>query len=392
MSLDDDIKQALRRHESDVQQPARAWNEIERSVRRGHRVRSAALSLGAAAAIAAVAIVVPQLSSKQNPAPVITAPPSETAQPNPTTSPAPVTPQLLAKIGVSAYQLAAGGDSIWALRATGENGAVVRINGATNEVTARIPVGVKPHAIAALADQVWVANDTNVMRIDPATNRVIATIDVNTPVDIATEPGAVWVVTAEASSTTLLRIDPSTNTIDKTYALNDARGSASVAVGEGYVWVAESTASPHDMTAPQTWSLQRIDPTSGETQTATFDNFGNPMIGVTTSPGAVWVSTTGTSSASALDRIDPATLNVVARFDLPDASPIGGPNAITTGEGYLWAVGERGQFWKVDLDTNKAVSKIDVGEAPPINAPDVITGFGSVWVATDDGYIWRYAP
>ena len=393
MSLDDDIKQALHRHESDVHQPARAWNDIERSVRRGHRVRSAAVSLGAAAAIAAVAIVVPQLSSKQNPAPIITAPPTETNQPTPTTSPAPVTPQLLAKIDVSAYKLAAGGDSIWALRATGENGAVVRINGATNEVTARIPVGVKPHAISALADQVWVANDNSVMRINPATNQVIATVDVRVPMDLAVEPGAVWVVKAEGTSTTLLRIDPATNTIDKTYALKDAGGNSAVAVGEGYVWVAESTASPNDPGASQTWSLERIDPTSGETRTATFDTFANPMIGVATSTGAVWVSTIGTTSASALDRIDPDTLKVAARFELPDASPVGGPNAITTGEGYLWAVGERGQFWKVDITKNAPVGNhLNVGEAPPINAPDVVTGFGSVWIATDDGHIWRYAP
>jgi len=391
MSLDDDIKQALHRHESDVRAEPGAWRDVERRITRSHRTRAIASSTLAVAAIAAIAVVVPRLNPS-NPAPIVTAPPTDTNQPSPSVSPTqPTTPQLLAKIAVSASRLAAGGDSIWAIDATGDHGTLIRVDGASNEVTARIAIGVKPHAVAATADQVWVANDHNVMRIDPSTNKVVATVDVSVPMDIAIGPDDVWVVQASGTGTTLFRIDPSSNSISAAYPLHPATGLAAVAVGDGYVWVAESDSS--HASGSETWRLQRIDPATGEAKTVSFDQFANPMIDVVTSPGAVWVSTTGTTSASAIDRIDSSTMKVVARFELPDASPVGGPNAITIGNGYLWAVGSRGQFWKVDIIKNEPVGNhLNVGEAPPISAPDVVTGFGAVWVASDDGHIWKFAP
>ena len=388
MSLDDDIKQALHRHEGDVQQPARAWNDIERSVRRGHRVRSAAISFGAAAAIAAVAMVVPQLSSKQNPAPTLSGPSSETPSSSASPSTPPLTPTLLAKIGVHASKLAAIGDSIWALDAN--DNTLVRINGSTNDVTARIDVGPNAVALAVAPDYVWVASDTRLAAVDPAKNKIVSTFAVSQPLGLSAELGTVWVVEANDGTPQLVRLDLSAGRASSaSYALTAATGPASIALGDGYVWIAQTP----DSTPDGKWYLERFDPASETFKKMTIEHFASPRVGVATTPGAVWVSTTGTTSASALDRFDPATMQLVARFELPDASPVGGPNAITTGEGYLWAVGERGQFWKVDITKNEPVGDpLSVGEAPPINAPDVVTGFGSVWIATDDGHIWRYAP
>src|SRR5439155_17951516 len=52
-------------------------------------------------------------------------------------------------------------------------------------ISATIPVGTKPYAIAVDTSGIWVtdANDGTVTRIDPASNQIAATIHVAPPVD-----------------------------------------------------------------------------------------------------------------------------------------------------------------------------------------------------------------
>ena len=76
------------------------------------------------------------------------------------------------------------------------DGAVVRIDPATNSVTTTIPVGRGPTGIAVGLGSVWVANsrDGTVSRIDPVRNRVAQTIRVGgSPQAIAVGNGRVWV-------------------------------------------------------------------------------------------------------------------------------------------------------------------------------------------------------
>lgn len=388
MSLDDDIKQALRRHEGDVQAKPGAWREVERRVTRSHRARVIASSSLAVAAIIAIAVVAPRLGSSNRPTPSLTLPPADTNQPTPSITPTqPTTPQLLAKVPVPAFRLAAAGDSIWALGETNGQGTLVRINGSTDEVTARVDVGGMPIAVAAAVDQVWVARSGAVVRVDPSTNRVISHVAIDEPVDVAVSEGAVWVIANMNGDTRLVKVNPDTNRVASTYKLNRATVS-SLAVGEGYVWVAQAAENPDGM-----WFLLRLDPSTGDVKNVTFDKYANGGC-ITTTTGAIWVCTTGETSASALERIDPSTMKAVARFELPDAAPIAGPISLSAGEGYLWATGERGQFWKADPIHNAPVgdSPINIGEAPPEGAGSVVTGFGAVWVASDDGHIWKFAP
>jgi len=92
-------------------------------------------------------------------------------------------------------------------------GVVARIDIATNMVVAEIPAGSRPANLAVGEGSVWVWNhQLQLLRIDPATNKVIATID-----GVAAGPGAgvtvggrsVWVVVP----TGIGRIDPATNKI-----------------------------------------------------------------------------------------------------------------------------------------------------------------------------------
>ena len=66
----------------------------------------------------------------------------------------------------------------------------------TGVTVAKIPVGLGASGVAADDEGVWVANggETTVMRIDPATNKVVATIELGVrPDKIAVGEGAVWV-------------------------------------------------------------------------------------------------------------------------------------------------------------------------------------------------------
>lgn len=94
MSLDNDIKDALRRHEADARATDTAWAGIESRIRRAHHRRMALASTLSVAVIAAAAVLIPKLGSNQpdrgnftNP----TATPTATS-PEPTATPTPTAP------------------------------------------------------------------------------------------------------------------------------------------------------------------------------------------------------------------------------------------------------------------------------------------------------------
>ena len=121
-----------------------------------------------------------------------------------------------------------------------------------------IPVGKRPRFLAAGDGAVWTLNqgDGSVSRIDPKTNKVVATIEVGVPGgggEIAVGEGSVWVTAFEFP---LSRIDPSTNTVVQQFA---GEGGDAVRVGLGSVWLA-------DLRAGNLWRLdpKRIEATTPE--------------------------------------------------------------------------------------------------------------------------------
>jgi len=112
-----------------------------------------------------------------------------------------------------------------------------------------IEVGKTPRFIASGGGAVWTLNqgDGSVSRIDPATNKVVATIEVGVPGpggDIAVGEGSVWVTAFEYP---LSRIDPSTNKVAQQFY---GKGGDAIRVGRGSVWLS-------NLEAGNVW---RIDP------------------------------------------------------------------------------------------------------------------------------------
>jgi len=400
MSIDNEIRKALERHESDVQTQPGAWHEVERSIGRSHRRRLAVMGACAALAVAGAAIALPRIGTRSQPAPIISQPPSTgKPSPAPSTTKNSAQPKVIAKIPVNAIALASNQNAIWAITqpsVAGKPGTLVKIDAATNRVIDRIQVGVAPVALAATSDSVWVSNgprcgaapscshgatpasgnENSVWRIDASNDRVLARIPVAYAGDIAAGEGAVWV-----NGDRLYKIDPATNRV-VLRAGAPGNGAVHLAAGAGYLWTTSSSGQSETIVGifdPKDLTLV------GTVRIPTRDTFGD----VTTGNGSAWVTTNSSTSASALARIDPISRRVTVTITLPDAAPIG-LMSVTSGQGFVWATSVRGYLWRVDPTTNKPLGgPVLIGAAPPENAPDAVTGFGSVWVASADGHVWR---
>jgi hypothetical protein len=137
-------------------------------------------------------------------------------------------PRVTAVVPVGPFpqDLAVGEGAVWvgvpAQPPKQDRQLIVRIDPATNDVVARIPMDDYIEELAAGEGGVWgnavagTAADPafSIVRIDPATNEVVATIqDVSGP--LAVGEGALWAVDragarAGTEGSTLLRIDPGT--------------------------------------------------------------------------------------------------------------------------------------------------------------------------------------
>jgi YVTN family beta-propeller protein len=175
---------------------------------------------------------------------------SSTSGSTPTVTSVPVTPTLPAAPGgtVSAtlksvagdidpgylYGMAADDTAVWVHNSA--QGTVVRIDPKTNKLVATIPVGQGLGDVVLGPGAVWVAtrDDKTVSRIDPATNRVVATIKLPAQAGfMAVSQGAVWVASKE--NDTLWKIDPRTNQVVATILV--PAGPAWMSFSAGSLWI-----------------------------------------------------------------------------------------------------------------------------------------------------------
>jgi DNA-binding beta-propeller fold protein YncE len=227
-------------------------------------------------------------------------------------------------------------------------------------VSATIPVG-KPgkgiEAVAAGEEGIWVAGGGecpgSVWRIDPKTNRVVAAIAVDNPHDLAVGDGAVWVLGRVCAATparpdgvssgaALYRIDPASNKLAATIRLDPPPGVLAadaspfgVAFGEGGVWASVS----YD---PRTGEVIRIDPGTNEVVARiSARGYAGEL---TAGGGAVWVLghpeyTDETERGESLHRIDPRTNELVATPLRDERLLLGGylhPQVIAATEHEVW--------------------------------------------------------
>jgi YVTN family beta-propeller protein len=168
-----------------------------------------------------------------------------------------------------------------------------------------VEAGDAPFDVAVGAGAVWVTNDATgrVVKIDPATNRVVDGVNVGRGARaIVFGAGAIWV--ANSLDGTVSRIDPHTDSVTRTIPVGG--GAAGIGVGRGSVWV----------TSEFTGKVVRIDPATG-TVSQSIRIGGRPagiaiagtnlFAAVRPAGGAHSGGTITALIAHPLDGIDPAT-------------------------------------------------------------------------------------
>ena len=265
-------------------------------------------------------------------------------------------------------------------------------------VAARIPVGGKVLAIAADDTAVWVLSDNRVLsRVDPATNKVVATVslpDSEWPeANVAVGDGSVWVTVASPSTVvqpeldSLLRIDPATNRIVATIHVGPS--PIGIGVAPDSVWTANHRSE---------WDGQANDATGVYTvsrvSTSTDKETDRPVVehrqkgpdrhaywccgpsGMTYAAGSIWVADSGNG---VVERFDPARSALVATISLANSDAAACGNLVGDAAS-VWLVSSCAYVVRIDPQTNQIAATINMGIGQATQ--DIALGFGSVWVTT----------
>ena len=225
--------------------------------------------------------------------------------------------------------MAVGAGAIWVTSFPGNS--LTRIDPWRNRVTGTIslaPGGAGPVGVTVFRGFIWVANHdgeptTSVSKIDPATMRVVDVIPVGAddfagPQWIVSGAGSIW-TNVNSLPNVVVRIDPRTDRILATIPAPSA--CAQLAADSTGVW----GAGGDDGSCPP--GISRIDPRTNSV-TATFDEVGAPDA-VALDDGSLWYGTTTTHE---LGRIDTRTNTVVSLLTLP-----GPAFNMTAGARAIWA-------------------------------------------------------
>jgi YVTN family beta-propeller protein len=272
-----------------------------------------------------------------------------------------------------------------------------------------------PRDVNAGFGSIWVSNgpSNTVTRIDPTTDSPIATIALDNPPSVlAVSQQAVWVTSFQGVS--VIKIDPATNRV--VGRVNPGgQGPVGVTVFDGYVWVANHDGRP-------TGSVAKIDPDAMKVVDLIYVGFGSNSgpTWIAHGAGSLWV---GVPNADAVFRIDPIKDSVVAKIhdravngeivagdrdiwvaggDSPgvahidparntltqvkNESGIGG--AIAVGGGFVW-FGADDQLDRIDTTTQEVTGSIDL----PGSSFGAIVAFGDVWLTDkDEEYLYKVQP
>jgi ABC-type branched-subunit amino acid transport system substrate-binding protein/DNA-binding beta-propeller fold protein YncE len=218
------------------------------------------------------------------------------------------------------FDIAVGAGAVWTVSDDG----LSRIDPRTADITRTVKLPDKGYQgdlpfsvwgfpqIAVGAGAVWAINpDRTVSRIDPATGRREATIDVDAATIAAGEEG-VWLIRGD-DTFGVTRIDPTTNRVGRSIRVG-AQSLSAVAVGGGYVWAsAEGDGLVWRIEPERSPIFRTIDVGVGVTFLA-YD------------AGAIW---TANQSDGTVSRIDVKTNEV-------EATPVGAVQGLAAGEGSAW--------------------------------------------------------
>lgn len=249
----------------------------------------------------------------------------------------------------------------------GANAGSSGVAGLDRRVRDAVPTGMASETdVAAVSDAVWVLNrsqppgDAMLVRVDPATDRVVARIAVGpAAVRVAAGDGSVWVLRSSPNSSDLVRVDPATNRVAKTVPLGSSAGPAVASGGHllvagGAVWVMNQA------------GILRVDPGSGQVKTVMGPDRYGPLSGLAAAGGSVWAV-----AGMVVQQIRPED-GTIRWEDAPKELTPMIPSGLAAGAGALWVVGS-GFLARFDPGTHRVVATFRVGHGVGSDA-DLVAG------------------
>jgi hypothetical protein len=302
--------------------------------------------------------------SASAPVAVATASASMTYRPVPSALPAIPEASALANIGLprtGGLTFAFG--SIW----MGGRTDLLRVDPASDKVLATINLGSQAHAVFATSALVCVESDASTSCFDPSTNQLSTTL----PAGRLFGYGSVW---ATDPSGMLLRIDPATGrTATSVSVQGHVNWQPQLAIGFDSVWVGSG----------DTHTVIRVDAATARiVATIKVISETDSLLVVGVGFGSVWAQSNAAGGSGILYRIDPATNTIVASIQLGIPSRGGqyGGTDIAFDDTSVWTGDASPTVTRVDPTTNAVVATLGVGRTPEW----ILVAAGSVWVNSDN--------
>jgi virginiamycin B lyase len=228
-------------------------------------------------------------------------------------------------------------DSVWITSARVNK--VVQLVAATNKVGLAVDVQRPCSGLADGFGSIWIPScgGHTVVRADPKTAKSVAEIaadPANSEGGITVGAGSVWIVTKPSS---LVRIDPKTNTVTATIEL--PAGSDNPLFSDGFVWISGNGSD----------SLIKVDPKT-EKVVATIPIGPKPRF-LTSGAGSIWTLNQGDGTISRVD-MKSGTLVATIKCGIQ-----GTGGEITFGADHVWATMFDFPITEVDPKTNTVVKQ-----------------------------------
>jgi YVTN family beta-propeller protein len=262
------------------------------------------------------------------------------------------------KIGGTADWVLVTGNAVWV--ASTKPYDIVRIDPATNKIAAR--VRISDEACSGLAfgfNSVWVpicGSKPALVRIDVMKNAISAVLPIPPAGEeggIAASDDSIWMVTDKHG--TLVRVDPSTNGVrDK---IHIPSGSFNPVFSHGTVWV----------TGIESNVVTAVDASSGKVL-ASIPVGSKPRF-LTAGAGSIWTLNQGDGTVS---RVDETSRKLMATIQ---AGIPGTGGDIAFGADSIWSSVFEVPLTRIDAKTNRVVKQW-IGEG----GDSLRIGFGSVWI------------
>ena len=348
-----DLWQEARKRAANQPSVASVEERLTNRPRRRLAAATVAIVIFAAAGIFAWNVLAPPKEKAIVPSPIPTAP----------VRPLAITGTL--KLPFGDFGIVAGANSVW----VASYGHVLRVDPTSMTVTASIRVpGLGDQGGIAIGTDVWVTDTSHheVVAIDPVTARIVRRVRVpHLPVQVVADGQHVWVISATNGAGRIYGIDGSTGVVTPRGQLL-TYPKLPFTAGGGSAWVAEGGV------------LRRI---GSDGSTATVQLSGGEPSALTFGDGSVWALSTG----GGILHIDPSSGRTIASFSSP--SGIG----LAEAAGRVWILtdtGSRSKTVYIPDPRDPSLVASFAADTGQLVGRAVKVGFSPAWIAAEGADAW----